>query len=111
VIYTNPNLFKLQENPDGLEGHIERGHIRNEIDAKDKFVKPEINVESEDQLPGWLIPVTSPKEQKELRRHNEIERRRKSCEFFGVGCNKADCIKCRSKGVPKHKIKNLIQWM
>jgi len=33
----NPNLFKIQENPDGIEGHIERENLRNKIDLEDEI--------------------------------------------------------------------------
>lgn len=114
----NPNLFKLQVDPDGLYGHIEREQIRKELDDLDRKEIELINVTSELQLPGKFFKGTSKREQKELkqekkeeRRRAEIERLRKNCEFFGVGCNKSDCIKCRSKGIPLHKIKNLIEWI
>ncbi len=34
----NPNLFKIQENPDGVEGHRERERLRNKIDLEDEIV-------------------------------------------------------------------------
>lgn len=36
---SNPNLFKLQKNPDGKKGHKEREKLRNMIKNQDEKLK------------------------------------------------------------------------
>jgi hypothetical protein len=110
----NPNLFKMQENPDGLEGHIEREEIRKTIDAKD--VK---TIEYYDVLPSELSAKLQPKFElkqpkspsKQHQRQKENKRFRKTCEFYDKKCERRNCIHCQTMGVPKANIKNIIEWM
>ena len=108
----NPNLFKMQEDPDGLEGHLEREEIR-------KQYEPVTEKQEEKVLPSELparlqykLTIGKPKHTfRKVHRYFENSRIQDECEFYDSRCENRDCIYCRQHGVPKDNIKNIIEWM
>jgi hypothetical protein len=105
---SNPNLFKIQDNPDGEHGHDEREVIRKKLSPQTK--KQELTVLLS-ELPAKVLlrdPVTKTKNPV---RNHQVKDIQELCDFYDSSCDTRDCAYCREHGVPKENIKNLIDWV
>ena len=104
----NPNLFRMQEDPDGLRGHEERERLSKELENTYEKVKKE---KQPPEVPvGYPNPYSIKVTKRVLRIHNNIYIR-DECDFYDELCEKRDCLYCKEHGIPKNNIKNCIEWM
>lgn len=105
----NPNLFRMQENPDGLAGHEERERLSRELEEQHRSIKPIKPVIEE--VPFFYPNPYSIKVTKRLLRTQMNVYTRNECEYYDERCEKRDCLYCKEHGIPRSNIKNCIEWM
>jgi hypothetical protein len=93
------SILNLQENPDGISGHLERELIREELDPdtiKRKFTGK--------AKPISEFTIIQAKQQKELSKQiadaekkQLLDALKKRCMFAKMGCHPKNCQKCKKR--------------
>jgi len=104
----NPNLFRMQENPDGLAGHEEREQLSKQLEEENQPVKKPKPVE---EVPFFYPNPYSVKVTKRVLRTQANAYTRDECEFYDELCEKRDCVYCKEHGIPRSNIRNCIEWI